>query len=134
MPARAFSIVAMTLIGCGTVARSSLVRTGASHAAVATTSVRLCMLSVPEGAEELGLVEAHSGPESTFESIAHEFKAQVAKAGGDVAKVDKIRTKFEMVSNTYTYQCGKSTCVGTNTIEVPTTTWLGHAYRTRSTQ
>lgn len=83
---------------------------------------------------QVGIVEAHGSP-NEFEGIFERFKREVANLGGDLGKIDEIKTKFEMVTETYTYSysCGKSTCTGTSTrtVEKPTTGVVGRAYRTQ---
>lgn len=61
----------------------------------------------PSGAEQVGIVEAHgSRPGAKLEQVLAELTAQVAALGGDVARVDMFPTRYEMVSESYTYECG----------------------------
>jgi len=61
----------------------------------------------PTDAEELGIVEAHgSRPAATLEQVVAELRARVAALGGNLARVDEFATRYEMVSENYTYDCG----------------------------
>jgi hypothetical protein len=100
-------------------------RTRAPHAG----RVVLVALSVPEDAEELGVVQARGAGE--LEDLAQEFRAQAASLGGDLAKVDAIKSKAELTTQSYSYACGKATCTGVRTVEVVTTQILGRAFRRR---
>jgi hypothetical protein len=58
----------------------------------------------------------------------------VRSVGGNYAKIDSIRTKYEMqtYSESYTYSCGKNqSCSGSRPVtrEVGTTQILGRAFR-----
>jgi hypothetical protein len=72
--------------------------------------------------------------------LAREFQQQSAKVGGDLAKVDEITSKFEMVTTTetYSYSCGSTnapaTCTGTRTVtkEICTTQMVGRAFSTEA--
>lgn len=95
--------------------------------------VRVVALAEPVDAVELGVVEAH-GPRA-IDEIAAELATQVADLGGNVAKVDSVRTKFEMITRTesYTYSCGSKgqTCTGSRTVqsEVATVSMVGRAFK-----
>ncbi len=84
---------------------------------------------LPMGANEVGVVEA-SGT-ATIEELMREFTHRAAMLGGNFAKVDRIATRFEMVtqSQSYSYACGRTTCSGTRTVtvEVATTQVVGRA-------
>jgi hypothetical protein len=98
--------------------------------------VRISVLSVPSGAAELGIVQAHTVGGS-IEDAMPAFREQVADLGGDFGKVNDIKTTFEMrmVTSTESYNCGSadkpSTCTRTVTrqVELVTTRLLGKAYR-----
>jgi hypothetical protein len=121
---------------CTTVSSSAYVPapTGATPAApsagppVAAAAVAVRFTRDPAGAEELGVVEAHgavgygsgrdvsrgktvSSPRSgaSLQAIVDELKKRVASVGGDVARVDAIATRYEMVRESYTYDCGTTT-------------------------
>ena len=88
----------------------------------------------PEGGAQLGVVQADGSP-SKLAEIASKFAEQVSKIGGNVAKVDHISTRFEIVTRTesYSYACGTNNqqCRGTRTVsnEVGTTQMVGRAFR-----
>jgi hypothetical protein len=61
----------------------------------------------PPGAEEVAIVEAHGRrPVATLEALLAEFQGRVAAVGGDRARVDGFATRYEMVTESYTYECG----------------------------
>ncbi len=90
----------------------------------------------PEGASELGIVQAHT-VQGSIEDALPEFREQVAQLGGDFGKIDDVGTKFEIQTRTRTesYNCGTSdkpnTCTRTVTenVELATTRIMGKAYR-----
>jgi hypothetical protein len=98
--------------------------------------VRISAVSVPEGATELGIVQAHT-VQGSIEDAVPEFRKQVAELGGDFGKINNVSTKFEMQTRTRTesYNCGTSdkpqTCSRTVTenVELATTRIIGTAYR-----
>jgi hypothetical protein len=98
--------------------------------------VRISALSVPEGASELGIVQAHT-VDGSIEDAVPAFREQVAQLGGDFGKINEVGTKFELETRTRTesYNCGTSdkprTCSRnvTETVELATTRLVGKAYR-----
>lgn len=100
------------------------------------SAVRVSALTVPEGASELGIVQAHT-IQGSIEDAMPEFRTQVARLGGDFGKVTDVTTHFELKTQTRTetYNCGTSdkpsTCTRmvTEQVEVATTRILGKAYR-----
>ena len=61
----------------------------------------------PPGAEQLGIVEAHGRrPAARLEEVLAQLMDQVAALGGDVARIDAFPTRYEMVTESYTYDCG----------------------------
>jgi hypothetical protein len=61
----------------------------------------------PIDAEELGIVEAHGRrPAATLQQVLAELTGRVAALGGDIARVDAFATRYEMLSENYTYDCG----------------------------
>lgn len=133
--------------GCTTVF-SSAVSTAAAHPS-STSAVTLNATRDPENAEELGLVEAHGRrPPATLDAIAREFSTRVAKLGADYGRIDSFDTRFENVTETYSYECGTTvttgstdgvptttyisqTCIGQTEVEVGTLTLTGRAFRTK---
>lgn len=59
------------------------------------------------GAEELGIVEAHGiRPAAPLGEILAAFRSRVAELGGDYGRIDGFATRFEEVTESYTYDCG----------------------------
>lgn len=120
-------------VGCSTVSGSAI---GTSGASLAPNSgpVQLLTLSTPPGAAEVGIIQARG--RAHVDELAPEFVAQAARLGAEIAKVDAVTTKFEMVHMTesYSYKCGQSNCTGTRSVmrEVATTQMVGRAFRRRS--
>jgi hypothetical protein len=92
-------------------------------------------LSIPAGAQEVGLIEATGTGE--LHELIDELRTQAAKAGGNVAKIDRIHTKFQIHSGTRneSYSCGTPqsprTCsrIVPYSYEVATTTIHGRAFQ-----
>lgn len=108
------------------------VQTGPVDAA-RVAGVKVRAMEVPEGATDLGVVEANGLGGSTIEDVVAEFRLRVASLGGNYAKVDSVKTKFETVTQTYSYTCGKSTCTGMRSVEVSTLSVLGRAFQVEVT-
>ncbi len=115
--------------------RGSSVRSGPRAAAPTDAkNVRLVALDVPEGAVEVGIIQARGT--ASIDRLHQEFRNQCAKVGGNLAKVDKVTTDFEMqtMTQTQTYNCGTpqapSTCsrMVTQNVEVATTQIQGRAF------
>jgi hypothetical protein len=123
------TVLALASSGC-VMTRSSAVPSSAAAglAPQALDAVQVRATTVPEGARELGLVEANGLGAAELPDIVAEFRQRVAVLGGNYAKVDRIASKFEMQTQMYTYTCGKSTCTGTRQVEVRTTSVLGRAF------
>jgi hypothetical protein len=131
-------VCALTLLvsvsACSGVAGSG-VATGGNHAAY-QGEVRVFAAYEPSETEQVGLIEARSHGQP-LEKIVDELRRQAAQLGGNVAKIDRVRSKFEMVQRTRTesYSCGTTqaprTCTRqvTEWVEVRTTTVFGRAYR-----
>jgi hypothetical protein len=63
--------------------------------------------TVPEGAEEIGILEAHGRrPVARLDELLNEFRARIVSMGGNFGRIDQFPTKYEMVTETYTYDCG----------------------------
>lgn len=130
------------IVACGPHVEGHAVATHspADQRHVDASAVRISALVVPSGAEELGIVQAHTAG-GTIEDAMPEFRAQVAGLGGDFGKVNDITTKFEIQTRTRneTYNCGTSdkprSCTRTVTenAEIATTRILGKAYRLGAT-
>jgi len=94
----------------------------------------------PPGATDLGVVEVHAAQqEGTIDELLPAFVRKVAQIGGNVAVIDAIRARFEIVGRThvetYYYTCGLgATCAGTRVYsandEVMIVSVFGHAYTT----
>ncbi|HKO53990.1 MAG TPA: hypothetical protein VJV79_40055 [Polyangiaceae bacterium] len=110
--------------------------TAADAKHIDASQVRVSAVSVPEGASELGIVQAHT-VQGSIEDAMPEFRAQVAQLGGDFGKINEVGTTFEMQTRTRSesYNCGTSdkprTCSRTVTerVELATTRIIGKAYR-----
>ncbi|MBL8716503.1 MAG: hypothetical protein JNL79_10940 [Myxococcales bacterium] len=93
----------------------------------------------PPGLEPVAVVQA-SLQNTDIERLIGHFVGKTAELGGNIAVVDKIRARYDLVTRTetYSYQCGDTknprTCTGTRTVttEVETLTMLGRAFRSPS--
>lgn len=95
----------------------------------------------PPGAVDLGVVEVHaSQQEATIDTLMPQFVRKVAQIGGNVAVVDGIRARFELVGRTHIetfyYTCGLgATCAGTRVYaandEVMVVSVFGRAFSTQ---
>ncbi len=127
------SVLALGLAACSGISGSAVRQ---SNAAAYKGEVRVIALDPPAGAIQVGIIQA-KGP-WTIDALTKELKAQCASVGGDLAKVDEVGTKYEMITEnqTYSYNCGTAqsprTCTGTRTVtkEVGTTQIVGRAFRT----
>ena len=70
-----------------------------------TGPVSVLLSRDPQDARELGIVEAHGTQPVELESLLAEFRARVASLGGDVARIDSFATRYQIVSELYTYDC-----------------------------
>lgn len=131
-------LLSVTLAACGPHVEGHSV---ATHTAIDgkhidERQVSLSAVSVPEGASELGIVQAHT-VQGSIEDAVPEFRKQVAELGGDFGKIDDVATKFETETRTRTesYSCGTvnspRSCsrTVTETVELATTRIIGKAYR-----
>jgi hypothetical protein len=85
---------------------SSEYRTGPTLPA-ASGAVAISATRDPASGQELGIVEAHGRrTDGALEAIVAEFRARVASMGGDYGRIDRFDTKHEMVTESYTYDCG----------------------------
>jgi hypothetical protein len=137
------------VLGCSTV-NSSAISTS-PRLPPYVSSVTLSATQDPPNGVELGIVEAHGQrPPATLEAIALEFSSRLATLGADYGRIDSFDTRFEMVTQSYTYECGtvqtvgtaadgtpitsyvSQTCVGYTEVEVGTLTFTGRAFRTQA--
>ena len=128
----------VTLGACGPHVEGHAVatRSAADAKHVDASQVRVSAVGVPEGAAEVGIVQAHT-IQGSIEDAMPEFREQVAQLGGDFGKINDIATSFEMQTRTRTesYNCGTSdkprSCTRTVTerVELATTRIIGKAYR-----
>jgi hypothetical protein len=98
----------------------------------------------PPGAVDLGVVEVHaSQQEGTIDTLMPQFVKKAAQIGGNVAVVDGIRARFELVGRTHIetfyYTCGLgATCAGTRVYaandEVMVVSVFGRAFSTQVLQ
>ncbi|MBS2019131.1 MAG: hypothetical protein JST00_40060 [Deltaproteobacteria bacterium] len=95
----------------------------------------------PPGAVDLGVVEVHATQqEGTVDTLLPQFVRRVAQIGGNVAVIDGIRARFELVGRThvetYYYTCGMgATCAGTRVYsandELMVVSMYGRAFTTK---
>jgi hypothetical protein len=135
-------------LGCTTVSSSGV--STSARLAPSTLPVIVSATQDPPNATQLGIVEAHGPrPPSTLEEIVIGFTSRVADLGGDYGRIDSFATRFETVSETYTYECGTTqtvgvsadgtpltmyvpmTCTGITEVEVGTLTLTGRAFKTQ---
>lgn len=99
--------------------------------------VKTVAVNVPRGAQPIALVQAVG--QETLEVLVDGFTKRVGEAGGNLAVVESVRSKFELVSRSesYSYSCGTTTaprtCNGTRQVlvEVVTTQVDGRAFRVK---
>lgn len=124
--------LATLLVACART-KSSGVRTGGALAPY-EGKVTIRASEVPPGAREVGVAQSY-GP-ATIDELIPKFAERVAQLGGNFGKIDDIKTKFEMSTQTSneSYSCGTPsaprTCYRTvsRQVEVATTTIVGRAF------
>jgi hypothetical protein len=135
--------VGAALVGCSSVGGST-VRTGKVDMPAYTGPVAIYPTGhMPAGTTDLGIVEVHAlQDEATVETLLPQFVRRVAAIGGNVAVIDGIRARFEIVGRTHVetfyYTCGLGgTCAGTRVYaandEVMIVSMFGHAGTTQPT-
>jgi len=134
------SALALGTMGCSTV-RGSAVATGPRQPAYSGPVSIYAANQVPPGATDLGVVEVSAAQaESTVGVLLPVFVQKVAQIGGNIAKIDGIRARFELVTRThletYYYACGaRVQCAGqrmyTTNDEIVVVSMMGHAYSDR---
>jgi len=109
-------------------ARSSAVATGAPLPS-SDRPVSVLLTHDPDDATEIGIVEADGRrPVATLDSLLAEIRSRAASLGGDVARIDRFATRYEMVTETYQYDCST-----TETRMEPRTVVQTHADGTTTT-
>ena len=133
--------LALAIGGCTSVGGSA-VRTGpVSLPAYAGPVAVYPTGQAPAGAVDLGVVEVHAAQqEATIDTLLPQFVRKVAQIGGNVAVVDGIRARFELIGRshveTFYYTCNMgATCAGTRVYaandEVMIVSILGRAFSTQ---
>ena len=134
-------VLALALAGCTSVGGSA-VRTGpVSLPAYAGPVAVYAAGQAPPGAVDLGVVEVHAAQqEATIDTLLPQFVQKVAQIGGNVAVVDGIRARFELIGRshveTFYYTCNMgATCAGTRVYaandEVMIVSVFGRAFSTQ---
>jgi hypothetical protein len=101
-----FALLIGTGCAVGATVRSSALATGPRRPAAAAP-VAVYLTRDPPAGVELGVVEAHGRrPAATLPALLAEFRERVASMGGDRARLDGFATRYELVTETYTYDCG----------------------------
>ena len=128
-------------VGCSSVGGSAI-RTGPVQLPAYSGPVTIHAAGgVPEDAVDLGVVEVHAAQEEgSVETLLPQFIRRVAVIGGNVAVIDGVRARFEVMGRTHVetfyYTCGfGTTCAGTRVYsandEVMTVSMFGRALSTR---
>lgn len=142
MPSATLVLALLTLGGCSSVGGSAI-RTGPVQLPAYSGPVAIYSSGQPPpGAVDLGLVEVHAAQEEgTVDTLLPQFVRKVAQIGGDVAVVDGVRARFELVGRTHVetfyYTCGMgNTCAGTRVYpanyERMVVSMFGRAFTTRA--
>jgi len=112
-------IAVLTGAGCSSVGGSAI-RTGPVQLPAYTGAVAIYSTGTPPpGAVDLGVVEVHAAQqEATVDTLMPAFVSKVASIGGNVAVIEGVRARFEMMGRTHVetfyYTCGAGfTCAGT---------------------
>jgi hypothetical protein len=135
-------IASLASTGCSSIGGSAI-RTGPVQLPAYTGPVAIYSTGQPPaGAVDLGVVEVHAAQqEATVDVLMPQFVRKVAQIGGNVAVVDGIRARFELVGRshveTFYYTCGLGmTCAGTRVYaandEVMVVSVFGRAFTTES--
>src|SRR5689334_25416686 len=88
--------------GCSSIGGSAI-RTGPVQLPAYSGPVAIYSTGTPPpGAVDLGVVEVHAAQqEATVDTLLPQFVAKVAQIGGDVAVIDGIRARYEMMGRTH---------------------------------
>lgn len=130
--------------GCSSIGGSAI-RTGPVQLPAYTGPVAIYSTGqAPPGAVDLGVVEVHAAQqEGTVDTLMPQFVRKAAQIGGNVAVIDGIRARFELVGRTHVetfyYTCGLgATCAGTRVYaandEVMIVSIFGRAFSTQVLQ
>jgi hypothetical protein len=116
---KATVMLAFVVSGCSSVGGSAI-RTGPVQMPEYSGPVAIYSTGqAPPGAVDLGVVEVHaSQQEATVSTLVPQFVQKVAQIGGNVAVIDGVRARFELVGRsqveTFYYTCGGGApCAGT---------------------
>src|SRR5262245_22952898 len=90
------------LSACSTVGGSAI-RTGPVQLPSYSGPVAVCSTGKPPpGAVDLGVVEVHAAQqEGSVDVLLPQFVRKVAQIGGNVAVIDGVRARFELVGRTH---------------------------------
>lgn len=135
---------ALATVGCSSIGGSAI-RTGPVQLPAYTGPVAIYSTGqAPPGAVDLGVVEVHAAQqEGTVDTLMPQFVRKIAQIGGNIAVVDGIRARFELVGRTHIetfyYTCGLGgTCAGTRVYaandEVMVVSVFGRAFSTQVLQ
>jgi len=141
MSRRLLGLVLLACSGCSSVSGSAI-RTGPVQLPSYSGPVAIYSTGqAPAGAVDLGVVEVHaSQQEGTVDTLLPQFVRRVADIGGNVAVIDGVRARFELVGRTqvetFYYTCGLgATCAGTRVYaandELMVVSMYGRAFSTQ---
>jgi hypothetical protein len=133
--------LALASSGCSSLGGSAI-RTGPVQLPAYTGAVAVYSTGqAPPGAVDLGVVEVHAAQqEATIDTLMPQFVKKAAEIGGNLAVVDGVRARFELVGRTHIetfyYTCGLgATCAGTRVYaandEVMIVSVYGRAFSTQ---
>lgn len=139
--ASVLAALALALGGCSSVGGSAI-RTGPVQLPAYAGPVAVYSAGqAPPGAVDLGVVEVHAAQqEATIDTLMPQFVYKVAQIGGNVAVIDGVRARFELVGRshveTFYYTCNMgATCAGTRVYaandEVMIVSVFGRAFSTQ---
>ena len=131
----------LVLGGCSSVGGSAI-RTGPVQLPAYAGPVAVYSAGqAPPGAVDLGVVEVHAAQqEATIDTLMPQFVQKVAQIGGNVAVIDGVRARFELIGRshveTFYYTCNMgATCAGTRVYaandEVMIVSVFGRAFSTQ---
>jgi len=137
----AVALAALAVGGCSSIGGSAI-RTGPVQLPEYSGPVAIYSTGqAPPGAVDLGVVEVHAAQqEATVDTLMPQFVRKVAEIGGNVAVIDGVRARFELVGRshveTYYYTCSMgATCAGTRVYaandEVMVVSVFGRAFSTQ---
>jgi hypothetical protein len=135
-------VVALATASCSSVGGSAI-RTGPIQLPAYSGPVAIYASGQPPaGAVDLGVVEVHAvQEEAKVDVLLPQFVRKVAQIGGNVAVVDGVRARFELIGRTqvetFYYTCGMgATCAGTRVYsandELMVVSMFGRAFSTQA--